>query len=111
MRRLNVRRGLFRLWLVATSIYLTVIILSAASQIDRVLSAPPAWGANEPIIAPPPAGFIVDAHPLARSIGEIIGRMGMLALLPPVLVFALGLALLWISAGFAEKRDQDYDRR
>lgn len=90
MRRLNVRRGLFRLWLIATVGYEAFVGLVWIGLIRNAAATP----------APPP-GFVTDS-PWPTAIGMIAAMT-----LPPAVVFGAGLALLWAFAGFAGKADRD----
>ena len=87
---MNVRRGLFRLWIVLSAIYIaTVIVLGWAPveyEIDR-------WRQN----------------PSSGDPGQLIGSLFGIALIPPLIVLAIGAALVWAFSGFARSPSRQPD--
>jgi hypothetical protein len=89
---LRVARGLFRLWLV-----LSVLWIGGVGYVTWRDFPKPGWGEND-LIAVDPAG--TDFRTLAEARRLVIWDASFLAFLPPAFVLALGSALVWASRGF-----------
>jgi hypothetical protein len=84
---MNWRRGLFRLWLVASAVWITTITAIA-------------FQAGAFTLPRPPAGFVLDNQ------FEDIRVFPIWALAPPVIVGAVLLLAGWIVAGFRPYRSR-----
>jgi hypothetical protein len=98
---LRVARGLFRLWLV-----LSVLWIGGVGVVTWQ-TFPEDWGANDPIVERPSApstGMFDDLIPKHgdKERWEAIRLASVIALLPPAFVLALGSALVWALKGFRD---------
>jgi hypothetical protein len=105
---LRVARGLFRVWLVLSVLWVVGV------GVMTWQTFPPSLGV--PRQNPPPPGYVIDQPRVgletiddANAALAIQSRIqqrtalwfaGLLALLPPVFVLALGSALVWAFRGF-----------
>jgi hypothetical protein len=90
---LRVARGLFRLWLV-----LSVLWIGGVGVVTY-LNFPPRLLSDEEAGFPPvPPGFVVDQPNALRW--QAVQTGAEVAIVPPMLVLALGSALVWVFRGF-----------
>jgi hypothetical protein len=87
---MNWRRGLLRLWLLASLAW--VAFNAFAFSVPRSLSDAIGWGLPEP-----PPGYVLDAVTAgwANLRGFLLFGLGM-----PALALALGFAAAWVARGF-----------
>jgi hypothetical protein len=109
---LRVARGLFRLWLVLSVLWIGGVGLVTWRALPD--PRPPLESFLEhPERNPPPAGYVIDppsspqfnpdeflAFKAAEERRSAIWQGGLLAFLPPAFVLVLGSALVWAFRGF-----------
>jgi hypothetical protein len=88
---MNLRRGLLRLWLVLSILWIAAVCIHAYTE----------------GILPPPSGYTLELKPGQLGDVEVFGRLVLIdemhvawALGPPVAVLIVGAALAWAIAGF-----------
>jgi hypothetical protein len=94
MISINWRRGLFRLWIAASIVWLVGGGVLSQEIVRRDVSTLMTAEADLP---PLPPGFELDRVKLARSNQTFIASA---ILLPPIFALALGWIGLWIARGF-----------
>jgi len=99
---LRVARGLFRLWLVLSVLWIAGvgIVTWQWLPVDKII-----WPGDPPPAVFDPGYYLADhskPYVVSRDIErrEAIHFAVVLALLPPALLLALGSALLWVFRGF-----------
>ena len=100
---LRVARGLFRLWLV-----LSVLWISGVGVVTWREFPEEPWGLNDPMVEEAPSKPRSDefnpneylAFKFAEERRSAIWHASLLAFLPPAFVLALGSALVWAFRGF-----------
>ncbi len=94
MTAINFRRGLFRLWIVASVVWLVGGGVMFQEVVRRDVSTLMTDRSAEP---PPPPGSELASVVSARNNLTFVASG---ILLPPIFAFALGWAGLWILRGF-----------
>ncbi len=89
---MNIRRGLFRLWLVFAAAFAGLVAFVRYGRIARQFEILDMIAKH-----PLPAGYVADRPP--DPWGEVWSALG-LALGVPAAVFVSGVALLWVLRGF-----------
>jgi hypothetical protein len=101
MAALRVARGLFRLWLVLSVLWIGGVAL--ATWRDPIYNE---VAVCEEVEAPPPGSclprsWVLKLQPFTdKTRREVVQFALVLALIPPVFVLALGSALAWAFRGF-----------
>jgi hypothetical protein len=92
---MNWKRGLIRLWLIATIIWISVVIYVERPDQRHSRLVPP---------GDLPAEFSADAErqraALWREQREQIARIAIQAFVPPLLMLGFGFAGMWVYRGF-----------
>lgn len=89
---MNIRRGLFRFWVLFACIFILIIAGTFFSEVKREFAFLDGLVKN-----PPPIGYVVDHPP--DPWGFVL-KLATVALGIPALVLGIGIALLWASDGF-----------
>ena len=101
---MNLKRGLFRLWLVVSVLFGAAVVVYSVPSIIEEFSLPASFDQGR-----------VDLDPDIRMLRDagvwvpyaMLGRMAAIAIGVPIGVFLLGSALFWAASGFKRGRSSN----